>query len=344
MSVVVGMSGGVDSAVSALLLKELGEHVIGVTLHFSQHSACCDIGSTRRAKAQCEYLGIAWHNVDVKDTFDCQVVQPFWQAVAGGATPNPCVFCNEHVKWQGLLDVADELYADLVASGHYAGIVHNEDGDQICRGVDQAKDQSYFLYRLSTEQRRRAFFPLEGRVKKDVMALAARWFSPDLLASRESQDLCFVEGLVSEEVRRRLPCVPGDMVLTDGTVIGKHQGLASYTVGQRSGLGISAASRLYVVEKQDVTNQLVVGPQSACMRDTFEAVDLKWQHIPTSKLMHFKADVVARYRSKPVKGSIDRVSEDKVSVHLTDSLFAITPGQAVVFYDDRCILGGGTIV
>jgi tRNA-specific 2-thiouridylase len=344
MSVVVGMSGGVDSAVSALLLKELGEHVIGVTLHFSQHSACCDIGSTRRAKAQCEYLGIAWHNVDVKDTFDCQVVQPFWQAVAGGATPNPCVFCNEHVKWQGLLDVADELHADLVASGHYAGIVHSENGDQICRGMDQAKDQSYFLYRLSAEQRRRALFPLAGRVKSDVMALASRWFSPDLLASRESQDLCFVEGLVSEEVRRRLPCVPGDVVLTDGTVIGTHQGLASYTVGQRSGLGISAATRLYVVEKRHATNELVVGQRSACMRDVFEAIDLKWQHLPTGKSLHFGADVVARYRSKPVKGCIDRVSEDKVSIHLTDSLFAVTPGQAVVFYDSRCILGGGTIV
>jgi tRNA-specific 2-thiouridylase len=344
MSVVVGMSGGVDSAVSAVLLKELGEHVIGVTLHFSQHSACCDISSTRRAKAQCEHLGIAWHNVDVKDAFDCQVIQPFWQAVAGGATPNPCVFCNERVKWQGLLDVADELHADLIASGHYAGIVHSGDGDQICRGMDQAKDQSYFLYRLSAEQRRRILFPLAGRVKSDVVALASRWFSPDLLASRESQDLCFVEGPVSEEARRRLPSVPGDVVLTNGTVIGKHQGLASYTVGQRSGLGISAGSRLYVVEKRHATNQLIVGLRSACMRDAFEAIDLKWQHLPTGKSPHFGADVVTRYRSKPVKGSIDRVSEDRVSVHLADSLFAVTPGQAVVFYDNQSILGGGTIV
>ncbi|MBA4365677.1 MAG: tRNA 2-thiouridine(34) synthase MnmA [Coprothermobacter sp.] len=344
MSVVVGMSGGVDSAVSALLLKELGEDVIGVTLHFSQHSACCDISSTRRAKAQCEHLGIAWHNVDVRDAFDCQVVQPFWQAIAGGATPNPCVFCNERVKWQGLLDVADELHADLIASGHYAGIIHSGDGDQICRGMDRAKDQSYFLYRLSAEQRRRVMFPLAGRVKREVVALASRWFNPDLLASRESQDLCFVEGPVGVEARRRLPCVPGDVVLTNGTVIGKHQGLASYTVGQRSGLGISAASRLYVVEKRHVTNQLVVGLRSACMRDVFEAIDLKWHHLPTGKSRHFSADVVTRYRSKPVKGSIDRVSEDRVSIHLADSLFAVTPGQAVVFYDDRCILGGGTIV
>lgn len=344
MSVVVGMSGGVDSVVSALLLKELGEQVIGVTLHFSQHSACCDIGSTRRAKAQCERLGIEWHNVDVKNIFDCQVVQPFWQAVADGVTPNPCVFCNERVKWQGLLNVADELHADLIASGHYAGIVHSEDGDQICRGMDQTKDQSYFLYRLSAEQRRRVLFPLAGRIKSEVVALASRWFSPDLLASRESQDLCFVEGLISEEIRRRSPCLPGDVVLTNGTIIGKHQGLASYTVGQRSGLGISAVSRLYVMEKRRSTNQLVVGLRSACMRDAFEAIDLKWQHFPTSRLLHFSADIVARYRSKPVKGSIDRVSEDRVSIHLADSLFAVTPGQAVVFYDDRRILGGGTIV
>jgi len=344
VSVVVGMSGGVDSAVSALLLRELGEDVVGVTLHFSQHSACCDIGSTRRAKAQCEHLGIAWHNVDVRDAFDCQVAKPFWQAVAAGATPNPCVFCNERVKWQGLLDVADELHADLIASGHYAGIIHSGDGDQISRGMDPAKDQSYFLYRLSAEQRRRVLFPLAGRVKKEVAALASQWFNSDLLASRESQDLCFVEGPVGEEVRRRLPCVPGDVVLTNGTVIGKHQGLASYTIGQRSGLGISATSRLYVVEKRHATNQLIVGQRSACMRDAFEAIDLKWQHLPTGKSLHFSADVVVRYRSKPVKGRIDKVSEDRVTIHLADSVFAVTPGQAVVFYDGRCILGGGTIV
>ena len=344
MSVVVGMSGGVDSAVSALLLKELGEHVIGVTLHFSQHSACCDIGSTRRAKAQCEHLGIAWHNVDLKDVFDCRVIQPFWEAVAGGATPNPCVFCNERVKWQGLLDMAGELRADFVASGHYAGIVHTEDGDQICRGMDREKDQSYFLYRLSAEQRRRILFPLAGRVKNDVVALASRWFSPDLLASRESQDLCFAEDPVSEEVHHRLSCVPGDVVLTDGTVIGRHQGMALYTVGQRSGLGISASSRLYVVQKRRTTNELVVGQRSECMKGVFDAIDLKWQHLPTGESAHFNADVVTRYRSMPVKGSIDRVSEDRVSVHLANSVFAVTPGQAVVFYDDQCILGGGTIV
>ena len=338
------MSGGVDSAVSALLLKELGEHVIGVTLHFSEHSACCDVGSTRRAKAQCEQLGIAWHSVDVKSIFALQVVEPFWQAVAGGATPNHCVFCNERVKWQGLLDTADELHADLIASGHYAGIVRSEDGDQICRGIDKAKDQSYFLYRLSVEQRRRVVFPLTGRVKSDVMALASRWFDPSLVARRESQDLCFIEGSFSEDARHHLSCLPGDVLLADGTRVGQHQGMASYTVGQRSGLGISSSSRLYVVEKRHTANQLVVGPRSACMRDEFEAVDLKWQHIPTGKMSHFSADVVTRYRSKPVNGWIDRVSEDRVSVHLTESSFAITPGQAVVFYDDRCILGGGTIV
>ncbi|MHB8108387.1 MAG: tRNA methyl transferase PRC-barrel domain-containing protein, partial [Candidatus Cryosericum sp.] len=236
-----------------------------------------------------------------------------------------------------MLDTADELHADMIASGHYAGIVHGGDGDQICRGTDQAKDQSYFLYRLSAEQRHRIVFPLAGRVKRDVLAFASRWFDPGLLASRESQDLCFVEDSFSEDARRHLSCMPGDVVLMNGAVVGQHKGLASYTVGQRSGIGISAASRLYVVEKRHTANQLVVGPRSACMRDEFEAVDLKWQHIPTGKMSHFSADVVTRYRSKPVNGCIDRVSGDRVSVHLTEPLFAVTPGQAVVFYDDRCI-------
>jgi tRNA-specific 2-thiouridylase len=338
------MSGGVDSAVSAALLKELGEQVTGVTLHFSQTSSCCDVGSVRRAKAQCEQLGIAWHEVDMQDVFCCQVIEPFWQALSGGTTPNPCVLCNERVKWQGLLNVAEELHADLIASGHYAGIVHGADGGQICRGVDETKDQSYFLYRLSTEERSRALFPLAGRMKSEVVALASKWFRADLLARHESQDLCFVEGSVRDEVARHLPDLPGDVVLVDGTIVGRHNGLALYTVGQRSGLGISAASRLYVVTKRQETSELVVGQRRDCLRNLFEASDLKWQHIPTSVSPSFSADVVTRYRSRPIKGRVDRISEDKVSVHLAEPVFAVTPGQAVVFYDDRCILGGGTIV
>lgn len=344
MSVVVGMSGGVDSAVSAALLKELGEQVIGVTLHFSQTSSCCDMGSVQRAKAQCEQLGIAWHEVDLEESFLCNVIEPFWHAMRDGATPNPCVLCNERVKWQGLLDVADELHADLIASGHYAGVIHSSDGDQICRGADSAKDQSYFLYRLSAEERRRALFPLEGRMKSDVVALAPRWFGTSILARHESQDLCFVEGPVRDEVTRRLPCLSGDIVLADGSVIGRHQGLAAYTIGQRSGLGISAASRLYVVAKHRETNQLIVGQRSECFSTLFEATDLKWQHIPTSMALAFSAGIVTRYRSKPVNGRINRVSQDRVLIRLTEPMFAVTPGQAVVFYDNRCILGGGTIV
>lgn len=344
MSVIVGMSGGIDSAVSAALLRELGEQVIGVTLHFSPTSSCCDVGSVRRAKAQCEQLGIAWHEIDMEDLFRCQVVAPFWEAMRCGITPNPCVLCNERVKWQGLLNVAGELHADLIATGHYAGIVHTVDGDQICRGTDSTKDQSYFLYRLSAEERRRALFPLSGRMKSEVVSLASLWFSPDLLARHESQDLCFVEGSVHNNSTCLLPSGSGNIVLVDGTLIGRHKGLSSYTVGQRSGLGISAASRLYVVEKRTEKNELVVGQRGDCQCDTFEAADLKWQHIPTSTSVSFSADVVTRYRSKPIKGGVNRISEDRVSVHLAEPVFAVTPGQAVVFYDGRYILGGGTIV
>lgn len=344
MSVVVGMSGGVDSAVSAALLKQLGEQVIGVTLRFSQTSSCCDLQSVWRAKAQCEHLGISWHEVDLEELFLHRVIEPFWCAMRAGATPNPCVLCNERVKWQGLLDVAHELHADLVASGHYAGIRHGPDGDQICRGADAAKDQSYFLYRLSAEERNRAVFPLASRTKREVTALAATWFSNDLLARHESQDLCFVEGAVRDEIARCLPSLPGDVVLADGTVVGRHVGLAAYTIGQRSGLGIGGGARLYVIAKDQRNNQLVVGQRIECMRDSFEATDLIWQHIPTSESCQFVADVVTRYRSKPVTGRVDRISGDRVSVHLTEPVFAVTPGQAVVFYGNCCILGGGTIV
>lgn len=344
MSVVVGMSGGVDSAIAALLLKELGEDVWGVTLHFSQHSACCDAGSTIRAKAQCEYLGIPWHSVDIQDTFTCQVIEPFWVAMRQGTMPNPCVWCNERVKWQGLVDVADCVGADFVATGHYARIARSRDGDQICRGADYLKDQSYFLYRLSEEQRRRVLFPLSGRVKSDVVKLALRSFGPSLLAHRESQDLCFLDRPISEEVHLHLPSVPGDIVLMDGSIVGRHQGLSAYTIGQRSGLGISGPVPLYVLEKRTLVNQLIVGPRDACMRDRFEAVDLKWQHVPTGELEQFQADVVTRYRSRPVKGTIHRTGRDRLTVSLDEAVFAVTPGQAVVFYRDQCVLGGGTIV
>jgi len=143
----------------------------------------------RRAKAQCEELGIAWHEVDMQDVFRCQVIEPFWEAMERGRTPNPCIFCNESVKWRGLLNVAEELHVGLIASGHYAGIVRSADGVQICRGVDRTKDQSYFLYRLSAEERNRILFLLLA-AESEVAALAPKWFSADLLARHESQDLC----------------------------------------------------------------------------------------------------------------------------------------------------------
>jgi tRNA-specific 2-thiouridylase len=338
------MSGGVDSAVAALLLKELGHDVQGVTLRFSQHSACCDATSTARAEAQCAYLKIPWHSVDVQDMFRCQVVEPFWHAMAQGVMPNPCVWCNERVKWQGLTDAADRFGAEFIASGHYARIVHSPAGDQICRGSDQAKDQSYFLYRLSQAQRKRILFPLSGHMKSDVVTLALQSFGPDLVAHRESQDLCFLEKPIAEEVRLHLPAIPGDIVLTDGSVIGRHQGLSAYTIGQRSGLGISGSVPLYVLEKRTSANQLIVGPRDVCMRDRLEAVDLKWQHFPTGELERFEADVVTRYHSRPVKAAIHRIDRDRVAIRLNEAVFAITPGQAVVFYRDQCILGGGTIV
>ena len=276
--------------------------------------------------------------------FESEVVTPFWQGIAAGATPNPCLVCNERVKWQGLMDAAGELGADLVASGHYAGIVHSADGDLICRGADTGKDQSYFLYRLSPEVRKRAVFPLAGRLKRDVKSLAAGSFPKELLAQRESQDLCFLVDSFAAETRRRVGGAQGPMVLSDGTVLGRHEGLASYTIGQRRGLGISSAERLYVVEKRHSSNQLVVGPRSECMRDTFEVKELRWQHLPTALLQTFACDVVTRYRARPVTADVERLSDDTALVRTAVPVFGVTPGQAAVFYHDRLVLGGGTIV
>ncbi len=344
MSVVVGMSGGIDSAASAALLIDLGEKVIGVTLHFSSISACCDAGSVARAKAQCRFLGIPWHEVNLQEVFHSHVIEPFWRSVSDGLTPNPCVYCNEMVKWEGLLGVARELSVDLIATGHYAGVFRSVDGDQICRGKDSAKDQSYFLYRLTAEQRRRATFPLAGRTKDQVRDFVSKRFEPDLLASRQSQDLCFVHGSVSNVAKQELPPRPGNIILADGTIVGHHGGLHAYTIGQRSGLALSSSHRLYVLGKRIEQNQLVVGSRDECLQDRFEAIDLQWQHVPTEARTSFTADVVARFRAKPVKGEIERISRDRIVVCLNEPIFGVTPGQAVVFYDTDRILGGGTIV
>ena len=344
MSVVVGMSGGIDSAAAAALLVDLGEKVTGVTLHFSSISACCDVDSVTRAKAQCRFLGIPWHEVDLQEVFRMRVIEPFWRGVREGLTPNPCVYCNEMVKWEGLLGVARELSADFIATGHYAGIVRSVDGDQICRGKDSAKDQSYFLYRLTAEQRRRATFPLAGRTKDQVRDFASQRFAPDLLASRQSQDLCFVRGSVSDAAKQELPPKPGNIVLADGAIVGRHNGLHAYTIGQRSGLAVSSSHRLYVLGKRIEQNQLVVGFRDECLRDKLEAADLRWQHVPTEASASFTADVVARFRTKPVRGKIERISRDRVVVCLNEPIFGVTPGQAVVYYDTDRILGGGTIV
>jgi len=190
-----------------------------------------------------------------------------------------------------------------------------------------AKTSRISCIRLSAEVRKRAVFPLAGRLKRDVKSLAAESFPQELLAQRESQDLCFLVDSLAAETRRRVGGAEGPVVLGDGTVLGRHEGLASYTIGQRSGLGISSAERLYVVEKRQSGNELVVGPRSECMRDTFEVKELRWQHLPTARLQTFACDVVTRYRARPVAADVERLSEDTAFVRTAVPVFGVTPDR-----------------
>jgi tRNA-specific 2-thiouridylase len=344
MSIVVGMSGGVDSATAAALLKELGEDVVGVTLFFSPTSSCCDLAATARARAQCEYLGIRWHHVDVREAFEQEIVERFWTQTLSGETPNPCVWCNEVIKWRSLLSVAAAIGADRVATGHYARIERSARGVRLCRASDRAKDQTYFLYRLTEEQRSRTVFPLAGMTKQQTVDRSAEFFPAAVTAKRESQDLCFLTGGLRNGVLARHIAVPGEVVDKQGNVLGCHDGLALHTIGQRSGIGVSASHPLYVVGKDARANRLVVGRRDDCMLSSFRVHSLQWSDLPTATPTEFDADVVVRYRAAPVRAHVTRIAPDMMTVDLMVSVFAATPGQSAVFYENDAILGGGIIV
>ena len=344
MSIVVGMSGGVDSAIAAALLRDLGEDVVGVTLLLSPTSSCCDLAATARARAQCEHLGIRWHHVDVRTAFDRDVVGRFWTGTLLGHTPNPCVWCNEAVKWHSLSEVALAVGADRIATGHYARIERGIRGVRLCRAADAAKDQSYFLYRLAEDERRRTVFPLAGMTKQQTIDRSAELFPAACTASRQSQDLCFLPAGLRSDVVPAHGASPGQIVDKHGSVLGMHVGLARYTVGQRRGISISAAQPLYVTGKDVVTNRLVVGGRDECMSSTFRVHSLAWGDLPTAASAEFHADVVVRYRATPVRAHVTRIAQDLLSVDLATDVFAVTPGQSAVFYENDAVLGGGIIV
>ena len=351
--VVVAMSGGVDSSVAAALLHEQGYDVIGVTMKLwdgpesaeSHHKTCCTLDDVSDARRVAEQLGIPFYVANFKTQFAARVMDYFADAYRHGYTPNPCVQCNRYLKFTHLLQRARQLGARWVATGHYASVDLGEDGRYyLRRGLDANKDQSYFLFDLTQEQLRQTLLPLGPYAKEEVRAMAARW-RLNVATKAESQEICFIpDGNYRTFLRTRLTADdarPGPMVNAAGDVVGEHQGLPFYTVGQRRGLGVAAGQPLYVTQVQPELNVLVVGPRQEAMAATCVVERLNWLRPPPTRSIRTTAQI--RYRHPPVAATVEPLGESRARLVLQEPQFAVTPGQAAVFYDGDTVIGGGWI-
>ena len=338
------MSGGLDSSVAAALLAEQGHEVVGLTAHlWREGSRCCSLDDARRARQIADFLDIPHYLVNALGFFGERIVAPFVQEYAEGRTPSPCVRCNEVVKFGLLLREALALGCTHLATGHYARLARREDGWHLSRGRDRKKDQSYFLHRLDAAQMAHVLFPLGDLTKPDVAAIAREKKLP-VIHDSESQDLCFVTaGGYAGFIEKRRPHLhqPGPIVDTDGRVLGQHEGFYHFTLGQREGLGIAAGQRLYVKALHADTNTVVVAPLEDTLAPGCRVTDVHW--IRGAPRGPIDCTVQLRYRHAGARASVRPRGDDGADVAFTEPQFAVTPGQAAVFYDEDDVLGGGWI-
>lgn len=357
-SVAVAMSGGVDSAVTAALLVEAGCQVIGLTLQlydhgaaFSRPGACCAGQDIHDARRVAEALDIPHYVLDYEARFREAVIDEFADGYASGETPVPCVACNQTVKFRDLLETAQGLGADALATGHYIKSFPGEKAWEMHRADDKERDQSYFLFNTTPEQLAFLRFPLGGLPKGETRALA-RAFGLDIADKSDSQDICFVpSGRYTQVIERLRPgaAEPGTIVHVDGRVLGRHTGIINYTIGQRRGLGIAAAEPLYVVKLDASRHEVMVGPREALLARSVELRDINWLgDEPFETAVAGGLDVLARIRSTGPLQPATVVSENgAVFVELADGEEGVSPGQACVFYaamgGGERLLGGGWI-
>jgi tRNA-uridine 2-sulfurtransferase len=362
----VGMSGGVDSSTAAALLVREGHDVVGVTLALlpEEGSAtgdsasappaegCCDASGAGRARAVCDVLGIPHYTWNARDAFAEQVVRPFARAYGRGLTPNPCADCNDRIKFHWMLQRALATGADALATGHYARIVGAAPGGpRVARAADHSKDQSYFLYRCTPAQLTHTRFPLGELSKTEVRALAAEFGLPTA-RTPESQETCFAPdgdyaGIVGAQCPEALE--PGEIVAQDGTVLGAHEGIARFTVGQRKGLALSGGP-WFVVRLEPGSRRVVVGTREALDVRRVTAENVVWSGPPEA----VEAAVALRYRMEPVAATVtprlptgDRADGDgpvsALDIELQEPVAGVAPGQAAVVYEGETVLGGGVV-
>lgn len=351
--IVAAMSGGVDSSVTAALLARAGYEVVGVTLQLYDHGesakkkgACCAGQDIYDARRVAEMLGIAHYVLDYEFRFKKAVMEDFASAYARGETPIPCVACNERVKFADLFATAKELGADALATGHYVQRLDGPEGPELHRGADPARDQSYFLFRTTRAQLSYLRFPLGGMEKPAVRAIAAELGLP-VAEKPDSQDICFVpHGNYADVVERLKPgaSVPGEIADLSGRVLGRHEGVIHYTVGQRKGLGLSGNGEpLFVVKLDAERARVIVGPREALAARTILLRDVNWLTDGTGAL-----DCAVKVRSTrpPVPARVTKLENGAASVELLDAEAGVAPGQACVFYARKGtrVLGGGFIV
>ncbi len=353
--IVVGLSGGVDSSVAAYLLKQAGHEVIGVTMQIWQeeensiqeeNGGCCGLSAVEDARRVAQMLEIPYYVMNFRQEFKKAVIDYFVAEYMEGRTPNPCIACNRYVKWESLYHRARAIGADGIATGHYSRIVKLENGRYaLQKSITDAKDQTYALYNLTQEQLAHTLMPVGAYSKEEIRKLAEEIGL--LVANKpDSMEICFVPdndyaGFIEQYTGKEFS--EGNFVNTAGEVLGKHKGIIHYTVGQRKGLGIALGARTFVKEIRPETNEVVLASNEELFSDVLYASRINFMSIETlQEPMEVMAKI--RYNHKGAKATIELVDEDIVKVTFQEPQRAITPGQAVVWYDGDIVVGGGTIL
>jgi len=350
------MSGGVDSSVAAAILKQEGYQVIGVTMQIEPSDKraydvdgserCCRLSAIEDAKKVAYKLGIPHYVMNFRDIFNQEVIANFCREYSLGRTPNPCIRCNRYIKFGALQKKAKELHADFVATGHHARIALDETSGRyfLKKGIDQRKDQSYFLYALTQEQLSRALLSIGNFTKERVREIARELELP-VATKPESQEICFIPDDDYPEFIREFisqAVKPGPILNRQGDVLGEHRGIPFYTIGQRKGLGLSTKEPLYVTAIAHERNAIVVGGKEEVYEAELIASGLNWISL-TELTRPITARAKIRYLHNEAEAEITPIDADKVHVKFKEPQMAITPGQAVVFYDGDTVIGGGTI-